>query len=358
MPDVSTLVSRLDAYQRGHRWLGFPLSVLYKFFEDQGNYLAAIITYYGLVSLFPLLLLAVTVLGFVLRGDPQLQARLLNSALAQFPVIGNQLRTSTHSLTGSGAGLVVGIVGALYGGLGVVQAGQNAFNRAWAIPRQDRPDPIHARGRSLVLLPVLGTNVIVTTVLSDLTAGAASYLGPPARAGGIALSVILNVVTFVVAFRILTARPLSTRDVIVGATIAASCWQILQLVGSYYMRHALRGASVTAGTFGIVLGLLAWIYVEAVITVLCVEINVVLHRELWPRALMSLLSDTDRLTPADLAAYRSYPPIERYKTFADISVRFRHKEVAPAPASGPPTSVAAPAPVAPETAAGEVDDRG
>ena len=98
----SRLLAAVDRYQRTHRWLGFPIAAVYKFSDDQGPYLAALITYYGFLSLFPLLLLLVTILGFVLQNDPQLQAQLLDSALAQFPVIGSHLRGNVHSLTGSG----------------------------------------------------------------------------------------------------------------------------------------------------------------------------------------------------------------------------------------------------------------
>ena len=80
----------------------------------------------------------------------------MNSALAEFPVIGSQLRDNVHSLKGSGVGLAVGILGTLYGCLGVAGATQNAFNRAWAVPRNRRPNPITSRLRSLLLLPVLG----------------------------------------------------------------------------------------------------------------------------------------------------------------------------------------------------------
>src|ERR1700709_1289050 len=103
------VVDAMDAYQRRHRWIGFPLAVLYKFGDDQGSYLTVLITYYGFLSLFPLLLLLVTVLGFVLQGDPALQAKLVTSTLSELPAIGSQLRENVHSLKGSGAGLAVGI---------------------------------------------------------------------------------------------------------------------------------------------------------------------------------------------------------------------------------------------------------
>jgi uncharacterized BrkB/YihY/UPF0761 family membrane protein len=136
--------------------MGFPLAVAYKFGDDQGPYLTALITYYGFLSLFPLLLLLVTVLGFVLQGDPDLQARLVKSTLAELPIIGSQLRENVESLKGSGVGLAVGILTMLYGCLGAAGATQNAFNRAWAVPRNERPNPIALRLRSVLLLLMLG----------------------------------------------------------------------------------------------------------------------------------------------------------------------------------------------------------
>src|ERR1700759_5162532 len=125
---------RVDRFQRDHAWTGFPLAVFYKFFDDQGNYLAALVTYYALVSLFPLLLLASTVLGYLLSGNPGLQHHILNSALSEFPVVGTQLQDPSR-LGGGVGGLIIGVLGALYGGLGVAQALQYAMNTVWHVPR-------------------------------------------------------------------------------------------------------------------------------------------------------------------------------------------------------------------------------
>jgi uncharacterized BrkB/YihY/UPF0761 family membrane protein len=134
-----SMVSRADAYQRRHRWAGLPLAVLYKFADDQGTYLAAQITYYGFVALFPLLLLA-TILGYALHDSPHLQRQVLDSALAQFPVIGDQIVTNIRSFHGSVAGLVIGMLGCVYGGLGIAQATQIMLNKVWGVPRDSRPD--------------------------------------------------------------------------------------------------------------------------------------------------------------------------------------------------------------------------
>ena len=319
------MLDALDAYQRSHHRLGFPLAVVYKFADDQGPYLAALITYYGFLSLFPLLLLLVTILGFVLEGDPQAQADVIDSALLQFPVIGAQLRENVQSLKGSDLGLGVGIAGTLYGCLGMAGAMQNAFNRAWAVPRNRRPNPFTARLRSLALLPVLGTGVIVTTLLAGLTTGAGAYgaeVHTLVRVAAIVLAVLTNIGVFMVAFRVLTATEVPTRDLRVGAIVAGVGWQLLQILGTYLVTHALRGAGEAYGVFGLVLGSIAWIYLMAVVTVFAAEINVVAARRLWPRALLTPFTDRVQLTPADERAYAAYAGAEQHKGFEVVDVTF------------------------------------
>ncbi|HEX2298983.1 MAG TPA: YhjD/YihY/BrkB family envelope integrity protein, partial [Pseudonocardiaceae bacterium] len=202
-------IGRLDEYQRRHRWLGVPIAVVYKFADDQGGYLAALITYYGFLSLFPLLLIFSTVLGFALPGNQPLQQQLVHSALAQFPIIGDQLTDNAQPLRGSGAGLVVGILVALYGALGVAVAIQNALNQVWGVPMNRRPDPVRARLRSMLLLLLFGVGVLVTTVLSGLAAGAGdvgAHLDFGLRVAAVAISVTANCVLVLLAFRALTSR--------------------------------------------------------------------------------------------------------------------------------------------------------
>src|SRR6195952_6086472 len=186
------LTAMLDRFQRRHRWAGMPLAVVYKFVDDQGNFLAALLTYYAFLSLFPLLLLLVTILGYALHGNLELQQRVLDSALSQFPVIGEQLRTNIDPLHGRVLGLVVGILGSLYGGLGVAQAGPNAMNKVWAVPRNARPNPFKARGISLLLLLLVGGGLLATTVLSALTPSAAAY-GTDLGTGARVLSAVLSI---------------------------------------------------------------------------------------------------------------------------------------------------------------------
>jgi membrane protein len=321
----SRAVDSLDAYQRRHRWLGFPLAVAYKFGDDQGAYLTALITYYGFLSLFPLLLLLTTILGFTLPGDPVLQAKLVNSTLAEFPIIGSQLRENVHSLKGSGVGLAVGILGTLYGTLGMAGATQNAFNRVWAIPRNERPNPISLRLRSLLLLLVLGTGVLVTTALSGLTTGGDAFgatVGTGLGIAAIPLATAANVGLFMLAFRVLTVSDVPTRHLRIGAVVAGVGWEVVQLIGTYYAARSLKGAPEAYGVFGLVLGLMAWIWLLALVVVLAAEVNAVSQRRLWPRALLTPFTDRVRLTPADERVYAGYAESERHKGFEVVDVDF------------------------------------
>ncbi|WP_097193352.1 YihY/virulence factor BrkB family protein [Blastococcus aggregatus] len=319
------LVDRLDRLQRRHRAAGFPIAVVYKYVDDSGPFLAALITYYAFVSLFPLLLLSSTILGTVLAGNPELQERLLDSALSQLPVVGDQLG-EPQGLSGGTLGVVIGILGALYGGLGVAQAVQHAMNTAWNVPRNNRPNPILARGRSLVLLATAGLTVVGTTALSTLGTGSAGSLDMAVRALVLIASVLINAVVFTFAFRLATTRKLSLRDVLPGALLAAVFWQLLQTFGVTYVDRVMDSASAVNGVFALVLGLLAFLYLAAVAGVLCVEINVVRVDHLYPRALLTPFTDAVQLTPGDRRSYTGKAKAERLKGFETVHVTFDQPE--------------------------------
>lgn len=316
-----TITQRLDRFQRRHTWAAFPLAVAYKFYDDYGGYLAALIAYYGFVSLFPLLLLLSTVLGFVLSNNPDLQRQVIDSALSQFPVVGDQLSDPRH-IGGGTVGLVVGIAGSLYGGLGVAQATQYAMNTAWSVPRNLRPNAVLARGRSLLLVGTGGLGLLGTTALSALAGSGAGSFGVVLRMLVLVASVLLNAAAFVMIFRIATARDLSNRDVARGAMAAALVWQLLQWFGVVYVALVVQNASSINGVFAIVLGLLAFLYVTAVVVVICAEVNVVHVQGLHPRALLTPFTDNVSLTRGDRRAYSTQAEAQRMKGFQDVDVTF------------------------------------
>jgi membrane protein len=315
------VAERLDGFQREHRWAGFPLAVVYKYFDDFGSYLAALLTYYGFVSLFPMLLLLSTILGFVLSGDQRLQHEVLTSALHQFPVIGGDL-AQPKRLGGGPIGLVVGILGSLYGGLGVAQVFQYASNTVWGVPRNNRPNPFKARGRSLVLLATAGLAILGTTILSIAGGGGAGAFGIAGRSLALAASAVINIAVAIFAFRFAPARRLSARDVVPGAIAAAVIWQLLQSFGVVYVRHVVEHASATNAVFALVLGLLAFLYITATAVLLCVEINVVHVNRLHPRSLLTPFTDNVTLTTGDRRAYSRQAKAQRSKGFQHVDVSF------------------------------------
>lgn len=319
-----SVTSTLDRFQRRHTWAGFPLAVIYKYFEDQGAYLAALITYYGFLSIFPLLLLLVTSLGYVLQDNNHLRKEVLDSALVQFPGLAGQLGDTVRPLQGSLLALLVGIVGGLYGALGVAQATQNALNRMWAVPRNSRPNPIKARLRSLLFLLVVGTALLSTTALTALTSHVDAFganLGVLFKWAIVVATAVFNTVLFTATFKVLTAHPATVRQVIPGALISSVGWQVLQLLGDWYVQR-VQGANNAYGLFAIVLGLIGYIFLAAVIVVIATEINVVRVNRLWPRSLLTPFTDNVVLTEGDRRAYRSYAKSERFKGFEHVDVQF------------------------------------
>jgi len=288
-----SLTDSLHAFDRAQQrrpWLGFVAAVVKKFGDDQAGQLAALISYYSFVSLFPLLLVFVTILGFVLEGDPTEQQKILDGALGQVPIIRDQLKL--HSLTGSTTALVIGVVLAVLAGMGITGAIQNALNRIWSVPFKARPDFVHARLRSLGMLAILGTLSISSTVAGGFI-GSASH---PALTvvGGVAVAFAFNLALFMISFKLLTAAEVSWRDLLPGVIAASVFWQLLQHLGGYYVDHELKRLSPLYGVFGLVLGLLAWLYLGAQLTIFAAEINVVRKQRLWPRSFFTPLLDADK----------------------------------------------------------------
>jgi membrane protein len=306
-----------DRFQQRHRWLGFPLAVLQKYSDDQGSYLTATITYYGFFSLFPLLLVFTTVLGFVLQGHSHLEARIVNSALGQFPVIGPQL--ARGSLHGSVLALGIGLAAALWAGMGIFLAAQNAMNQLWGVPFKRRPDAIRARGRALLLLLLLGTGALATTILGGL-ATVGSHFGVLWKIGSVALSAALNIGLFWVAFRVLTVRDVTWRQLRGGAIGAGVAYALLQTLGGYYVGHSLKHATNVYGTFGLVIGLLSWIYLSAHITLLAAEANVVASKHLWPRSFS--LAIEQPATSADKQVLTQLGKVEERRQDETVNVEF------------------------------------
>src|ERR1700761_3393047 len=222
--DALAPIRAFDRFQRRHAPLAIPIAVLRKFSDDQAGHAAALIAFYAFFSLFPLLLLFVTILGFVLQSHPDAQQAVLNSALKQFPIIGDQFHPG-QGLKGSGLALVVGAVGSVLAGLGVTMAAQNAFNLVYAVPIKERPNFLVSRLRGLQTLVVFGLLQVLSTAASGAVTGGLGGLAGGSWAvvitvAGVLLSLALNFILFSAVFRMLTGNTIATRELLPGILLA------------------------------------------------------------------------------------------------------------------------------------------
>ena len=332
MNAVQKLVNWVDHAQQGRTWLAFPVAVWKKFGDDQAGNLAALIAYYGFAALFPLLLVLVTVLDIVLRSDPALREQVLNSAFGHFPVIGDQLKRNVHGLKETGPALAIGIILTFLGARGVAGAAQNALNTVWGVPMFRRPGFPWSMLRDIALILAVGIGLLATTLLSGLAGNAAKSLGGPGgQVATIVVSLILNVGVFWLGFRLATAKQIGTREMLPGAVLAAIMWTILQLAGTILVAHTLSRSSSLYGVFGVVLGLLAWLYLQAQFTLYAVEANVVAARRLWPRSLAP-----PPLTTEDRRALDMYAKSQERRPEQDIQTTFTPAPSTPEPARANP----------------------
>ena len=281
--DLRRLPERADAWQQRHRIVAFAAAVVRKFGDDGGGSLAALIAYYGFFSIFPLLMTLDTIAVLVLRGNEQLRRRLIDSALVEFPLIGNQIRSNLGTIRGSTFVLIIGVAGAIWAGLAVLASLQSAMDEVWDVPRRERSAWLARKIRGLIAIVALGLAVLVATATGGVAAGLGSW---ETTALGLAISAGLNVITMTVIFRSSTSARVSWTDVLPGAAVAGVVWTFLQAIGVYIVDRHIRGASNTYGTFALVIGLLTWLYLGAQLTVIAAEVNVVQCRGLWPRSLL------------------------------------------------------------------------
>jgi YihY family inner membrane protein len=291
------------------------VAVVRKFLDDRASSLAALVAYYAFLSLFPLLLVLVSLLGFALEDDPALQEDVLESALARIPVVGAQLEDDVEPLTGSTTALAIGLAGALWAGLGVTVALMRAFEKVWDVPRVDQRSGLRARAWGVLMLLMLGVFLVGATVMAGLAIGGA--IGPAAeRLGAFALSLAVNAAMFLAVFAVLTERPLRVGELWPGVLLAAVGSLALQAAGGWYVERAVTRASDVYGTFALVIGLLSWFWLGAHLLLLAAEVNVVRHRRLWPRSLAGPLGDADR------AALRRAAEAARQHERQQVVVRF------------------------------------
>ena len=323
------MLRALDRFQQGHTVLGFPVAVAKKYGDDQAGKHAALLAYYGFLSLFPLLLVFVTLLGYALANNQELQQQIIDTLIAQFPVLGSQIQDSITTIQGSGIGLVVGILGTLWGGLGITQSAQDAMNAVWNIPRRLRPNYWLRLARGLGSLLVLATAVIAATTLAQLGRIQPGILGRLPFAG----SLVLNLLLLLALFQTLTGRWVPWPRLLAGAVCGAVGWTVLQTLGVLIIDRQLQQANLIYGVFAVVIVLLSWLYLSAQLLLYAAEINVVLTRRLWPRSLLQ-----PPLTEPDRRVLTALAETEERRPGQTVEVRFAAADEPPPPGDDHPPS--------------------
>ncbi len=285
MNPLEKILRRIDVAQQRFTPAAIIFGVTKKFGDDNAGNLVSNLAFSAFLCIFPLFLLLITVLNIVLVHDPGARSSLLHSTLHEFPVIGNQLGSQIHGLHRSSIiGLVVGVLGLLWGSTGLAQSALFSMSQVWNLAGPQRPNFAKRLGRSFAFLAVLGTGIVVTTGLAGFgTFGRHNVvLGLVSEV----LAIVVNIGTYFGAFRVLTPKIVQSRQLVAGAIVGGIAWTILQAVGGYLIGHDLKNDSTTYGTFSVVLGLVAWVYLGSQITIYAAELNTVLARRLWPRGLV------------------------------------------------------------------------
>lgn len=312
MGRLKALIAAVNRAQDGHRVLGATYGVLKKFSDDRANLQVVSLGWYGFLSIFPLLLVVVTIFGFI--GAESLGTGILKT-LSKFPVVGADFKPGTRHLHGNVIALIVGLAGLLYGAQGVTQTAQQAFAQVWNIPTFQRPGFLPRLARSLTGLAVIGLAFVVNAGISGYATGHGRNIA--VRIVIIAGILVLNVGFYAAASRVLTPGVIPSRALLPGAVLGATGFTLLITLGTGLVEHQLNGADSTYGTAGGVIGLVTFLLLLAKLSIYAAELNVVLDRHLYPRAL-----PTCEPLPADNQVYRDITHGERRREDQRVGVGF------------------------------------
>ncbi|HSW99789.1 MAG TPA: YihY/virulence factor BrkB family protein [Patescibacteria group bacterium] len=315
--DINKPAKKVDAWQQRHTSVAFAFAVIKKYGEDNGGYHAALLTYYGFLSLFPLLLVLVTVLRLWFRNDPAIQSSVSTSVGHFFPLLGTQLQTQIQGMRSAGLGLMIGVLITIYGARGAADAFRFSLDNMWQIPKNKRVGFPKNFIQSLAIMSAGVAGFAATIAVSGFTAALGHSWWTKLLANFLGFIILTLGIGY--AFRIATNKRIHYRFMMLGASIAAFTMQILLSFGGVVLSRELKHLDSVYGTFAVVLGLLFWIYLLAQVIVYAAEIDTVRHFKLWPR------SSSGRLqTKADRYAYSLYVQTEKYIDKEDIEVVFPH----------------------------------
>lgn len=314
---LNRFIAWVDKLQQRHPILGIPYAVIKKYGDDEAGYQGALITYYGFLSLFPLLIVVAALTSIVSGHNSTIRDRVTQSISNYFPSMGDQLQAQIHSPSKSGIALAIGLLITLYGAKGVADAIRHALDHTWQVPRPKRAGMPKGIAKSLLLMAGAGLGFFAAAGLSGIaTAGGHGYV---IRFCATLASIATLFATFCFVFRVGTSAEHKLHDNFPGAIVAASGLAILQTIGTYLVNHQLHSLDNLYGQFALVLAMLFWIALQAQVFMYAAEINTVRALKLWPRSITN-----SPMTLADKRAFRMYAQKEAYrpKPEEEIDVTF------------------------------------
>jgi membrane protein len=242
---------------------------------------AALVSHFGFISVFPLFLVFTTILGFLLQDDPELQAKIVDSALAKLPLIGSTLASSPDALQGSVVVLVVGLAVALWSGLKAFVALQGALDNTNDIPLDDRDGFVAARVTALAGIGIVGLAQAASAFLTSVVT--AADLPALSNVLLVVAAVAVNAVVLGCTYRWLTSAEVTWRSVRPGAVFAGVGFALLQVVGTTVIARSQQNAENVYGDFAAVIALLAWLSLHAMVALLGAEMNrAIITSPYWP----------------------------------------------------------------------------
>jgi membrane protein len=267
---------RVVELRRQHGWIDVGIGTYEGFARHLTARNVAVLAYFGVLTLFPLLMVATTILGFVLERNPELQEDIIDSAINQIPVVGNQIEHNAGQISGSWWALIIGLAIALWSSMKAFVAYQVALDDTWEVPVEERAKMPTQRLRALSGITVIGLAQVATVVLAGIVAQA----GLPALGNaGITLGgAVINGVVAATMYRFLTSADVTWRQVWPGAIFSAVIFTALQFAGTKIMTDALKGAQEVYGTFAGLLALMTWISLHALVALIGAELNAALVR--------------------------------------------------------------------------------
>jgi membrane protein len=260
---------RIDRWRARWPVLDTVLAVQERFGAVGAGPLASSIGLAMFLSLFPLLLVAIAVAGFLQAGSDTFTDDVISGLGLEGTAAETMEQTLDTAAESRRVASVAGLAGLLWAGLGVVGAIQSGINTAWQTKGRGVVD------KAVALLWLLGAAVLFasTGAVGTLVRFVPAFAAPLTLAAGLAI----NVVLFLWTFTLLGNQNVSWRSHLPGAVFAGIGFEILKLVGTIVVPRSVADSSALYGTLGIVFAVLAWLLIYGRLLMYAAVLNVVRH---------------------------------------------------------------------------------